>query len=240
MTTPRTLGIGLLVIASVAAATAAGCASATVRPSGASSAVGAPSTVSSAVSPSSGAVDASSAASAAPAASPFTSSRFAIPLTVVAAPSLGAGSPMDSPGLLSWTSPTDDNDRVRFLVPVEVYPPGATTPSPVPADVVAYLKGLVEHGAVITDVTTTTVGGKPATLLTATSTESLDGSIGCPEKGADRGEGCFGLQPDLLLRVAVVDVDGTPLIAWARTDAIAPNQAFVTAFEDMLATVTFP
>jgi hypothetical protein len=110
----------------------------------------------------------------------------------------------------------------------------------VPADLVAYLKGLAEEGAVITDVTQATVGGKPATLLTATTTKPLDGVLGCPEAGADKGEGCYGLQPEILVRIAVANVDGKPLLAWARTDAAAPNEAFIREFEHMLTTVEFP
>jgi hypothetical protein len=41
------------------------------------------------------------------------------------------------------------------------------------------------------------------------------GSFGCPERGADRAEGCYGPQPDLLLRLAVVEVGETTLLAIA-------------------------
>ena len=169
----------------------------------------------------------------------YTTTKFSIPLSIDVAPLFGAGAPYDTPGLVSWTSTSEVNDKVRILAPVEVYPPGATTPEAVPADLVAYLKGLAEEGAVITDVTQATVGGKPATLLTATTSTSLDGVLGCPEAGADKGEGCYGLQPELLVRIAVANVDGKPLLAWARTDAATPNKAFIGAFEDMLATVEF-
>ena len=131
----------------------------------------------------------------------YTTTKFAIPLSIDVPSLFGAGSPYDTPGLVSWTSTSEVNDKVRILAPVEVYPPGATTPE-------------------------------------AVST-SLDGVLGCPEAGADKGEGCYGLQPELLVRIAVADVDGKPLLAWARTDAATPNKAFIGAFEDMLATVEF-
>jgi hypothetical protein len=67
----------------------------------------------------------------------------------------------------------------------------------------------------------------------------LDGSLGCPKRGADRAEGCFGSQTDLLLRLAVIDVGQTTLLAWARMNKDNPDQAFVGMFERMLATVRF-
>jgi hypothetical protein len=78
-----------------------------------------------------------------------------------------------------------------------------------------------------------------ATLFTAKSSSSLDGALGCPTVGAEQEEVCFGLQPEFALRLAVMDVKGTPLLVWARTDAQAPDAAFLGAFEVMLATVDF-
>jgi hypothetical protein len=84
-------------------------------------------------------------------------------------------------------------------------------------------------------MSTKTVDGVQATLVTAKATQSLEGSLGCPTIGADRAQDCFGLQPDVALRIAVLDVGGKPLLIWARTDVQSPD----AAFEDMLATVDF-
>jgi len=194
--------------------------------------------------PSQGSVAPSNQASASPGSSGsggigYTTAKFAIPLTVAVGAALMATPTDDTPGLLSWTATGNANNRVRFLVPVEVYPPDATRPIPSPKDFLGYIKGLAGHGAVFRDMTTTTVDGVPATLLTAQATSSLDGSLGCPTIGADQGEGCFGLQPDLTLRIAIMDVGGKPLLAWARTDGQSPDAAFIAAFEDMLATLHF-
>jgi hypothetical protein len=213
----------------------AACASAGPSPSAVASSSAAASTTPASQPPLS--AETANGGGSAAAASPYATTAFSIPLSVVAPASLG--SPADMPGILSWTSPANDNDRVRFLAPVELYPPGADTPQPVPVDLVSYVEGLADHGASIADVTTTTIGGTPATLLTATTQDSLDGSLGCPEAGADKAEGCFGLQPELLLRIAILDVAGKPLVAWARTDAAAPNQELLATFEDMLGTVAF-
>jgi hypothetical protein len=169
----------------------------------------------------------------------YATAQFGIPLTVTVAAALASTPTDDSAGLLSGTATGNDNNRVRFLVPAEVYPPDSTRPVPTPKDFVGYIKGLADHGGVFSDVTTTTVDGLPATLLTAKATRALDGSLGCPTIGAEQGEGCFGLQPDLALRIAVMDAGGKPLLAWARTDGQNPDAAFLAVFEDMLATVDF-
>jgi hypothetical protein len=82
-------------------------------------------------------------------------------------------------------------------------------------------------------------GHRHGTLMTITTTGSLDGALGCPEANADQAEGCYGPQPDLLLRMAVVTVDGGPFLAWARVPRATPDPAFLTAFEQMLTTVRF-
>ncbi len=169
----------------------------------------------------------------------YTTARFGIPLSVVVAPGLGSAPTDDTPGLLSWTAAVVDNNRIQFLIPAEVYPPDATAPTPPPADFLGYVQGLAGKGAIYTDMTTTAVDGVPVTLLTAKTSRSLDGSLGCPTIGADQGEGCFGLQPEYALRMAVMDIGGKPLLAWARSDANIPDTAFLTSFEDMLKTVDF-
>ena len=169
----------------------------------------------------------------------YTSAKFGIPLSVVVAPALGSAPTDDTPGLLSWTATVVDNNRVRFLIPAEVYPPDATRPIPPPADFLGYINALAGKGAIFSDMTTTTIDGMPATLLTAKTSRSLDGSLGCPTTGAEQGEGCFGLQPEFALRLAVMDVGGKPLLVWARSDANIPDKEFLAAFEDMLKAVDF-
>ena len=155
------------------------------------------------------------------------------------APGLPPAPTEETAGLLSWTSTANDNNRIRFLMPVELYPPDTTAPEPPPADITAYVTGLADHGGMFTDVKTLAIGGVPATLQTAKASRSLDGALGCPVKGADQAEGCFGLQPEYALRLAVLTVGGKPLLIWARTDATAPDNAFLTAFETMLGSVAF-
>jgi hypothetical protein len=170
----------------------------------------------------------------------YATTSFAVPLTVLVEPLLTSPPTSDTSNLLSWDAAASDNEKVRFLIPVEVYPPGSSTPQPPPTDFLAYLQGQAAQGGEFSDISTFTIDGQAATLMTATTTTSLGGSLGCPVRGADQGEGCYGLQPDLILRIAVIDTGGgTTLLAWARTGTEAPNDEFNAMFERMLASVQF-
>lgn len=193
----------------------------------------------------------STTASTAPAASAagqtYSSKAFVVPLTVTVDAALKSPPNPDSPNLLSWDAAASDaTNAVRFLVPVVVYSPGSSTPEAPPKDYLNYLQGQTKDGAEITEETKITVDGHPATLMNVTRTIDashpegfLDGSLGCPERNADRAEGCFGPQPDLLLRLAVIDVGETTLLTWARMNKDNPDPAFVAMFEQMLTTVRF-
>jgi hypothetical protein len=127
------------------------------------------------------------------------------------------------------------------MVPVSVYQPGATTSTPPPPDYLAYLLSQRAHGARFSDQRTTTVGGWPATIVTANTAKGLDGSIGCQTKGLTAGD-CFGLQPDLTLRIAVIDADGRTLLAWLRhgkTGDPGDAKTEFASFEQMLSSIRF-
>jgi len=196
-------------------------------------------------------MEASSApASASPSASEpvgetYVTTSFAVPLTVIVEPLLKSPPIADTTNLLTWDAAADDNEKIRFLIPVKVYPPKSYGqsggPKPPPTDYLAYLLGQKSHGAEFSDRSTITVDGHAATLMTATTTRSLNASLGCPRLGMDQGdEACFGLQPDFILRIAVIDMgDGTTLLAWARTGFFAPDKKFNAMFERMLANLQF-
>ena len=176
----------------------------------------------------------------------YTSDGFAVPLTVTVDDALESPPDPESANLLSWADGAGGDDAIRFLVPVEVYRPRSATPEAPPADFAAFVRGLTAESAEITDVTDTAVGGRPATLMTVSRVEDeghpsgyLDGSLGCPERGADQFDGCFGPQPDLLLRLAIIDVGDDTLLAWARVSKDAPDAEFIETFEQMLTTVEF-
>jgi hypothetical protein len=99
--------------------------------------------------------------------------------------------------------------------------------------------GVVVHRNHQPSEVTTTIDGHPATIMTATTDTALDGSLGCQNDGMDAAD-CFGLQPGLALRLAVVDVDGTLLLVWARTIEDSSDRSEVFAdFEQMLASLRF-
>jgi len=77
--------------------------------------------------------------------------------------------------------------------------------------------------------------------VTATTENPIDGALGCPDDGLTAGD-CYGLQPDLVLRLAVVDIDDGPLLIWLRSSRDADPEglaADVADFEAMLASVSF-
>ena len=166
-----------------------------------------------------------------------------MPLTVKLSPALNATSVTDSKHLLTWDATENDNNKVRFLNPVEVYPPygrgGDQSPTAPPKDYSSYLMSFDNAGVKITKVEKTRVGGRSATLMTLTKTgDGQNGSLGCPARGVDPGEECLGIQPEYKLRLAVMK-SGPPLAIWARTDAENPDEAFLASFEQMLDTVRF-
>ena len=174
----------------------------------------------------------------------YSSQAFIVPLTVKLSPALNATPVTDSKHLLTWDATENDNNKVRILNPVEVYPPTAAgdsgvSPTAPPKNYARYVMSFGKSGVEITDIKKTTVGGRPATLMTLTKTgNGQNGSLGCPDQGVDSDEDCFGVQPEFKVRFAVLNA-GPPLAIWARTDAQDPDEAFLTSFEQMLGTVQF-
>jgi len=147
----------------------------------------------------------------------------------------------DETHFLTWTGTGADIDRaVRFSSPVGLYDPAHPHKFvPLPADYLGYLQGLASYGVDISAPTTATVDGHPATIVTASTSNGLDGSLGCPAKQLGPEE-CFGVQDFAVLHLAVIDVDGTLLLAWARVVPGSPNTVHdFAAFEELLATITF-
>jgi hypothetical protein len=188
---------------------------------------------------------ASTTAASSAASQTYSSKAFVLPLTVTVDAALKSPPNADSHNLLSWDSASIDK-WVRFLVPVNLYRPGSSVRAAVPKDYLRYLQGQTKDNVEFSDVTKITVDGHPATLMTATSTIDashpqgfVDGSLGCPKPDAEQHEGCYGIQPQGIIRLAVVDVGGTTLLAWARTNKDHPDQAFYAMFERMLTSVRF-
>lgn len=154
----------------------------------------------------------------------YSTKYFTTPLDLSVPPWLVPAPAEDTAQFVTFTS-ADDSRSVRILSPVVLYPPGSTTETPIPQDYVGYLLTQTEHGGQLTDRVETTVDGHPATVMTAGSDKPLDGSLGCPDTGISPSD-CFGLQPDLILRLAVVRTDRGPLLIWLRNQVSAdPDMA---------------
>jgi len=191
-------------------------------------------------------------ASTAPPASPssaasqtYASNTFVVPLTVTVDASLKSPPHLDSRNFLFWDAANSSYNKVRFLVPTKLYRPGSFISEAPPKDYLKYLQGLTSHGVKLSNLVKITVDGHPATLMTATSIAAgypqgfFDGTVGCPNTGADQAEGCYGIQPDVVVRLAVIPVGNTTLLAWARTSKANPDEAFFAMFEKMLNSVRF-
>jgi hypothetical protein len=170
----------------------------------------------------------------------YSSKAFVLPFDV-APPTWQPTAPsVDESNFVTWVSP-DDTRAVRFMVPVNVYPPGGTGTTPPPRDYLAYLLAQKDHGARFADVTEAHVGGRPATIVTATVGSGLSGSIGCPKAGMSADD-CFGLQPELVLRIAVIDFADKTLLIWLRLPRAWPVDNMTTeikSFENMLTSIHF-
>jgi hypothetical protein len=168
----------------------------------------------------------------------YESVGFSVPLTVIVESGLTSPPEFDSYNLLTWTSATSGDDKIRFFIPHTLRPPGGNGLVAPPADYATYLLGQASDGATFSDRSDTTIQGRPAILVTATTETMLDESIGCAPM--EPAPACFGLDPTLALRMAIIELsDGRTLVAWARTAAASPNKAFFALFERMLSTLQF-
>jgi len=170
----------------------------------------------------------------------YQSQQFVTPFEVTVPAWLPAVPDADEPNFLTWIGTDTSFDRaVRFLVPVTVYQPGSDAPTPPPEDYLSHLYGQVAHGANFADERRTSVDGMPTTIMTATTAASLDGSLGCSAPDVPAPD-CFGLQAGMELRLAVIDMGGSTVVAWARVTEGSVDAGEVFAdFEQMLESIQF-
>jgi hypothetical protein len=170
-------------------------------------------------------------------ASSFTTHTFGVPLQMEVPSWLTSPPETEDPNFITWSA--NDSDRtVRVLLPANVYPPGSSTPTSVPRDYLTYLRGLAAHGVKFTDEATTTVDGHPAALFTINTDQSVDGAFGCPAADMSAGD-CYGPQPTLSQRLAVIDLGGRVMVAWLRNIKGTDSTAKDASFEQMLHSIKF-
>ena len=184
------------------------------------------------------------ASTSSPVGQTYASKAFAVPLTITVPASFFKAQPnSDTSTLLTWFTGSEARfHKVRFLLPDSLYRPGQTAPEAPPKDYLTYLRGLSRQGLTLADEKKITVDGHSATLMTGTTEHDLDGSIGCPQIGGppDAGGDCFGFGPAAAIRIAVIDVSGRTLVAWAGINTGASDEsAYFAEFETMLKSVQF-
>ena len=152
-----------------------------------------------------------------------------------------------SPHEMSWAqsrcSPCADGYdlALRFVSPSGIYLPGDVKERAVPgyANYLVYLQEMEStYGLTITGTEQTTVGGRPATLMTLTPTQVVSGASFACSKPDTRADDCWWPTVGVTLRLAVVDVGKTPLLVWIKANAANPAwPAIAQDFDEMLGTV---
>jgi hypothetical protein len=170
--------------------------------------------------------------------STYSSKAFRVPFDLTVPSWLDAEPSDDASNFVTWHDKIDPDRAVRFLLPVKIYPPGSSNATAVPKDYLSYLLGQTDHGAHFTDTTKTTIDGRPATVVTATTAGSLDGSLGCAEPDTPALD-CFGLQPDLVVRIAVIGLEGKTVLVWLRSNSGVAMTPQIDAFNQLLAGLRF-
>jgi hypothetical protein len=173
----------------------------------------------------------------------YSSKAFVVPLTVTVDAALKSPPIRDSSHFLTWDAGASEENKIRFLVPVVVFRAGKETPQAPPKDYLKYLMAQAKDGAVFSNVTKITVDGRPATLMNTTTYDPegfLSGLLGCIERVSNKHKDpCYGIQPGYSLRLAVIDVGDTTLLAWSRSLGVVPDKEFFAMFERMLQSVRF-
>ena len=185
------------------------------------------------------AISATAPTSASSAASQtYSSKAFVVPLTVTVDAALKSPPNRDSSHLLTWDATASETNKIRFMVPVVVFRPEDEKPEAPPKDYLKFLIAQTSAGAEFSKMSKITVDGRPATLMDVTTNTELAGSLGCTERVSTKhADSCFGLQPENNLRLAVIDVGDSTLLAWSRTGIDNPDEAFRAMFERMLTTI---
>jgi hypothetical protein len=176
---------------------------------------------------------------AAPTGTTYSTKYFTTPVDVSVPSWLEPNPTVDTANFVTFGS-SDSSRALRILRPVIVYAPGSSTAEPIPKDYVSYLLGQAANGGHFDERVDTTVDGHHAVVVTASTDQPLDGSLGCPETGITPAD-CFGLQPELVLRLAVITTDHGPLLIWLRNspDNNPDMKAETERFDQILAGIRF-
>jgi hypothetical protein len=177
-------------------------------------------------------------ATATQATQPYSSTSFVVPFDIALPSWVVPAVKEEQRNFVTWDGAK--GTALRVMHPVEVYSPAGGAPFAAPADFVGFLRSQSRFGVRLRDVERLKAGPYPATLLTMTSSESADGSFGCPTKGMAAAD-CYGAQPEYALRMAVLKVRGTLLLIWLRDEANAKAlRADSASLTTMITGLRFP
>ena len=187
-------------------------------------------------------------------ASPYTSTAFAVPLTLTPPGwTVPTSTLVDdlAPTRITWAqsecappAPCDwgSDFGLRVIAPSTYFDPAhPDTPTPVTtyAGYVDYLETWAANGVTVSDRSETTVGGRPAVVVTMRSTAPPSGMWGC-ELPTEAKVNCWGPVQGVAVRFAVVDAPGRPILIWTKASEQNPSAAqSFQDFDTMLGTVTF-
>jgi hypothetical protein len=189
-------------------------------------------------------------------ATPFSTSGFVHPFTWTPplwAASNPAGVDTGSSNRVVWeqsgcvpATPCDFpiDYKIRVIASVGYWStPTATaqTPATSYAAYLAQIEAQQKYGLTIADRKTTTVGGRPATMMTLTAAPGSDlVSVLACEGPNDTRQICWGLEPVFMIRFVVVDTVGGVTTMWLRASETNPDKARAFAeFESALETLTW-
>jgi hypothetical protein len=145
----------------------------------------------------------------------YESTTFRVPFEVVLPPWVNTRPAAALPDFITWESPDCDRS-IRFLASDNDHLSGSDPQT----QSLHRLLGLSHNGATIEEVVDTTVDGRPATMMTATSSSGA---------------------PDLIMRIAVVDIECGRVLIWMREAHGGENdgRGAHDSFASMLATLHF-
>lgn len=187
-------------------------------------------------------------------AAPYTSTAFAVPLTLTppgwTVPSTTRVDDL-APTRITWgqsecapPAPCDwgADFGLRIVAPATYWTPtNITSATPVRsyAQYAAYVGTWGASGIPVSDRVDRKVGGRDAVVVTIRPSVPTNGLFGC-ELPTEARPNCWSPEPTLVIRFAVVDAPGRPIILWAKASERNPAAGeAVTAFDAMLDTVVF-
>lgn len=187
-------------------------------------------------------------------AAPYTSSAFVVPLTLIPPGwTVPTTTRIDdlAPTRITWgqsecapPAPCDwgADFGLRIIAPATYWAPSSVssaTPVRSYAQYAAYVDTWAAAGIPVSDRVERKVGGRDAVVVTVKATAPTNGLFGC-ELATEARANCWSPEPTLVVRFAVVDAPGRPIILWTKASERNPSAAdAVTAFDTMLGTLTF-